>query len=144
MAKHIGIRSIGQRAVASAILDRFARCGCPSAEPQTPKIVVDLPQVAYRFRLHTAKPHVPLRRDLSRSPACVAWNDLSAQAQPIHHQIVIPRTKRPSHPCDASTRRLRQPLAEEVDRLRIVLRCGCDILSHRIQLDAFLCDLGDV
>src|SRR5229473_1798425 len=93
VVQHVGIRSVGQRAMTLPCRDAPAHFLDFVAEPNLLEIVVVVAQIAEIIGSHAARPHGPIGIDLGAYPAGIAVDDLIFLVQNALDQLVVLHSK---------------------------------------------------
>ncbi len=143
MAEHIGVGGIGQRTITLPRLDAAAQRVGVRRPPHRAKIVGVLAQVAHRLGANTARPHIPIGRDLRRGHPRQARDHLALLHQRALDQVVVAIAKGlrdARHPVELC---LANALLQAFDHRLVLLDGRRDAHAHRVQLHALLGDFAD-
>src|SRR5215216_2057183 len=142
--QHVGVRRVGQRAVALASLDAAPQLIGLSGSPDRAEVVIVVAQVPHGLRPDAAGPDVSVGRDLRRGHARHARNDLPMLSEGALYDLVVLAAKSLRDLGNAREALVAHAFEQRVYGDRVLLRRWRNAESDGVELDPFLRDLSDV
>ena len=89
MEQHICVARVCQRAIALTVSYILAHLSGLLRDPDFAKVVIYISQITKWIGLYATSPYVAIRRNLSRSKACVAGDYLTLLRKYLLNQLVV-------------------------------------------------------